>query len=110
MAYRQRSPPWPFSATLFNREGGEISMLDLLPKTPSHKTRQPRFPFSFIPPLSPSFRLFLPDHAIEVLPLHFPELILAKKESLPAVPENLLPRSLISLDLPSPLSSARDCL
>jgi hypothetical protein len=48
------------------------------------------FPLSFLPFLP----LFLFDRTVEVLPLYSPALILVKKESPPAVPENLPPDSL----------------
>jgi hypothetical protein len=51
---------------------------------------------------------FPPDYTIEVLSLHFPELVLAKNESPLAVFENPLPRSLISLDLFLSPKSTRD--
>jgi hypothetical protein len=58
MASCQQSLLWPFSATLFNREGGEISMLDLLLPLPPPpllflKEVDLLFLFFFISPLSP---------------------------------------------------------
>jgi hypothetical protein len=90
---------------------GEISMLDLpTPHLLPLETRRSLFPFTFISPLSPSFSSFLPDHTIKVLPLHSPELILAKKERVRSRFLKIRLLALISLDLSSPPNSAHDRL